>query len=221
MAWIGRGFLVAVCLALTGCESVGQGVRVLTHDPSPEAADAPSGTYRLDPDHQAVVFWVDHLQFSDFVARFNTAEATLDFVPSNPTQSALTVTIDAASVDTGLTELDDMLKAPGMFDVADHSEFRFESSDIRLTGATTGTVVGDLTLAGRTRSVAMHVTFNGTGRDPLTGDRKLGFSATGTLERSAFGLGKWIPAVGDTVHFRIEAEFVLIEDAKSDRPSGS
>lgn len=207
--------VVVLCLALAGCESVGQGIRVLTHDPSPEAAAAPAGTYRLDPAHQAVVFWVDHLQFSDYIARFNTTEATVDFVPGDPAASTLTATIDAASIDTGLAALDDMLTAPAMFDVADHPEFRFESTEIRLTGETTGTVTGDLTMAGRTRPFTLDVTFNGTGRDPLTGDRKLGFSATGSLERSDFGLGQWIPAVGDTVHFRIEAEFILAKDRPS------
>ena len=68
-------------------------------------------------------------------------------------------------------------------------------------------MTGNLTIAGRTHPATFTVAFNGAAPDPLTGEDKLGFSAEGTLDRSVWGLGKWWPAVGNEVRFRIEAEF--------------
>lgn len=60
---------------------------------------------------------------------------------------------------------------------------------------------------GRTGEVTLDVPFNG-GADSLpTGRDTLGFAATGTLMRSTFGLGAYVPAVGDQVTLEIHAEF--------------
>lgn len=182
-------------------------INVATHRVSDDPVDAPAGTYRADPRHTSIVFDVDHLGFSRFVARFNEVEAVLDAVPDAPEKSRLKVTIKAASIDTNVPELDAMLKASDMFDAAGHPDITFVSRNIARTGEGAGEVTGDLTIAGRTHSATFTVTFNGAAPDPLTGEDKLGFSAEGRLERSEWGLGKWWPAVGNEVRFRIEAEF--------------
>jgi polyisoprenoid-binding protein YceI len=63
-------------------------------------------------------------------------------------------------------------------------------------------------MRGVTRSVPLNVVFNGAGTNPLTQVQTLGFSATASIRRSEFGLGAWIPAVGNQVLLEIEAEFV-------------
>lgn len=195
--------VVAVAASLAACTAL----NVATHRVSGDPVDAPAGTYRADPRHTSIVFDVDHLGFSRFVARFNEVEAVLDAVPEAPEKSRLEVTIKAASVDTNVPELDAMLKAPDMFDAAAHPDIHFASTKIVRTGEGEGEVTGNLTIAGRTHPATFTVAFNGAAPDPLTGEDKLGFSAEGTLDRSVWGLGKWWPAVGNEVRFRIEAEF--------------
>jgi polyisoprenoid-binding protein YceI len=193
----------ALAASLAACTAL----NVATHRVSGDPVDAPAGTYRADPRHTSVVFDVDHLGFSRFVARFNEVEAVLDAVPDAPEKSRLEVTIKAARIDTNVPDLDKMLTADDMFDAARHPDMTFVSKSIVRTGKGTGEVTGDLTMAGRTHPAMLAVTFNGAAPDPLTGEDKLGFSAEGTLDRSDWGLGKWWPAVGNDVHFRIEAEF--------------
>ncbi|MGY9013571.1 MAG: YceI family protein, partial [Rhodobacterales bacterium] len=77
-----------------------------------------------------------------------------------------------------------------------------------LSSPTTAELTGKLTMAGNTHLVTLDVTFNGGGKNPITQVDTLGFSATGQFKRSDFGLGAWIPAVGDDVTLDIEAEFV-------------
>jgi len=195
--------VLALAASLAACTAL----NVATHRVSGDPVDAPAGTYRADPRHTSIVFDVDHLGFSRFVARFNEVEAVLDAVPSAPEKSRLDVTIKAASIDTNVPELDAMLKAPDMFDATAHPNIHFASTKIVRTGEGAGEVTGDLTIAGRTHPATFTVTFNGAAPDPLTGEDKLGFAAEGTLDRSDWGLGKWWPAVGAQVRFRIEAEF--------------
>lgn len=193
----------ALAASLAACTAI----NVATHRVDDDPVDAPAGTYRADPRHTSIVFDVDHLGFSRFAARFNEVEAVLDAVPDTPEKSRLEVTIKAASIDTNVAELDKMLTGDDMFDAARHPDITFVSKSIVRTGKGTGEVTGGLTMAGRTHPVTFAVTFNGAAPDPLTGEDKLGFSAEGTLDRPDWGLGKWWPAVGNEVRFRIEAEF--------------
>lgn len=191
-------------LLLAGCTAL----KVVTHKVSDNPVDAPAGIYHADPDHTSVHFDVDHLGFSRFVARFNHIEGTLDAVPSAPEKSSLSVTIDAASIDTNVGALDEMLTGADMFDAANYPDIRFASTGLKRTGQATGEITGDLTIRNRTNPVTLHVTFNGAAPDPLTGKDTLGFSATGSFDRADWGLSAWWPAVGNEVHIRIEAEFV-------------
>ena len=191
-------------LLLAGCTAL----KVVTHKVSDDPVDAPAGAYRIDPHHTSVHFDVDHLGFSRFVARFNHIEGTLDAVPAAPEKSSLSVTIDAASIDTNVRELDEILKGADMFDAANHPDIRFVSTGLKRTGQARGEMTGDLTIRNRTNPVTLHVTFNGAAPDPLTAKDTLGFSATGSFDRADWGLSAWWPAVGNEVRVRIEAEFV-------------
>lgn len=204
MTRIGTFFVAPlVALALSACTAA----RVVTHSTSTDPVDAPAGRYMLDPDHASLVFDVDHLGYSRFVGRFNEIGATLDFAPDAPEQSRLRVTIKAASVDTGVAALDPMI-AGDLLEADEYPEITFVSTGIARTGPAAGQIGGDLTLAGTTRGLTLDVLFNGGAPNPVTGRHTLGFSATGALSRTGFGLLDWLPAVGDEVRFRIEVEFV-------------
>ncbi|MCF8470323.1 MAG: YceI family protein [Parvibaculum sp.] len=199
---------LAFVLLLAGCTAL----KVVTHEVDDDPVKAPAGTYRIDPHHTSVHFNVDHLGFSRFVARFDKVGGTLEAVPTAPERSSLSVTIDAASIDTNVAELDEMLKGPDMFDAAAHPEITFMSTGLKRMGPAAGEMTGDLTIAGTIKPVTLDVTFNGAAPDPLTGDDTLGFSATGAFERSQWGLSSWWPAVGNEVEVHIEAEFIKPRD---------
>lgn len=189
-------------LALSAC-----GYLIPAHHQTTEPGELPEGGYRLDPDHTALLFKIDHLGFSQFVGRFDRIDAALDFDPSDPQASRLTVVVDMASVDVNPPAFAEELRGPDWFDVERFPEARFESRTIEVTGEDTGIVRGDLTLRGITRPVTLDVSFNGGGDNLITGTYTLGFAASGTLERSDFGLGAYAPAVGDEVELEISVEF--------------
>jgi len=195
----------AMTLALT-CASC-TAIKVVTHTTSSDPIDAPAGAYHLDPQHWSITFDVDHFGYSRFVMRFDKATADLDFHPDDPARSAVTAHIAAASIDTNLADLDELVKGPELLESERYPEITFVSRDLHPTGKNTGEMTGDLTIHGTTQPVTLEVTFNGGAPNPLTGHHTLGFSATGHFSRSAFRLSHWYPAVGREIRVRIEAEF--------------
>jgi hypothetical protein len=82
-------------------------------------------------------------------------------------------------------------------------------------------VCGDLTLRGVTAPLCLEVTLNAHKRHPLPPFRRtIGFSATGTFSRSAFGMDAWKSVIGDSVELRIEAEAVR-RSGNGDEPERS
>lgn len=171
-------------------------------------AELPEGDYRLDPEHAAILFKVDHLGFSRLVGRFDRFDATLDFDPEQPQAAKLVVVVDVASIDLNLPAFEEELRGPAWLEVDRFPEARFESRTIEITGEDTGIVTGDLTLHGASAPVTLNVTFNGGGSNLLTGAYTLGFEAHGSVLRSTFGLGAYAPAIGDEVLLEIHAEFL-------------
>jgi polyisoprenoid-binding protein YceI len=171
---------------------------------------APKGTYVLDSEHTQIVFSIKHMGLSTFFGRFGKITGTMIFDQEAPEQSTLNVQIDMHAIDTHVATLDNSL--PDSVFIADKYPFAtFVSAAVKKTGANTGTVTGNLTLAGVTKPVTLDVTFNGgrgTG-EPLQPYR-IGFDAQAIVKRSDFGLTHmiWSGFVGDEVQLLIEAEAV-------------
>jgi polyisoprenoid-binding protein YceI len=194
--------VLALAAALAGC-----GYLLPAQHQTIERSELRGGAYRLDPDHAILLWKVDHLGFSTFVGRFDRLDATLDFDPERPEAAILDVVVDTASISTHVPGFADDLRGSSWFDVERFPEARFSATTITVTGPDTGTVTGDLTLLGVTRPVALDVTFNGGAQSLLTGRYTLGFSATTTFDRTAFGLSTLAPAIGREVTLEIHAEF--------------
>ena len=68
-------------------------------------------------------------------------------------------------------------------------------------------ITGDLTIKGVTKPVTLTVHFVGAGNNPMNKKLNFGFHATGTINRSDFGLGMAVPVVSDKVDLTINAAF--------------
>ena len=204
----------ALILALTALHVAAQDL------PAPVA-----GQYQLEREHSRVLFKVNHLGFSTYIAPFTGVEATLDFDPENPESMKVQATIQTGSVETlypdPAFDFNAVITGPDLLDAAQFPAITFTSTGIALTGDNTADVTGDLTLHGVTKPVTLAVTYNGGwGNMPMDpAGARIGFSATGSLNRSDFGMGYGLPAPGttmgvwDEVKIEIEAEFTSKEAA--------
>jgi polyisoprenoid-binding protein YceI len=170
---------------------------------------AQTSTWVSDPNHSEVDFSITHMSVSKVHGRFGNVKATIVYNQADPTKSTVTATIGVDTVDTGVDARNTHLKSPDFFDVATMPTATFTSTSVAKNGNHL-TVTGNLTLHGVTKPVVLDVEGpNGSMTDPK-GQVHTGFSATTTIDRTAFGVGpKFVAAMlGDDVSLDIELEAV-------------
>ena len=159
--------------------------------------------WQFDNAHTMIGFTVDHLgAFTDF-------DGTLILDQDDPSNSSVSVSIATASVDTRHEARDGHLSGEDFFDVANNPTITFESTSVNVTGDNTAEVTGDLTMLGMTNPVTLDVTLNQLGPNPFSETPTAGFSATGTLNRSDWGMQFGVPVIGDEIALIIETEATL------------
>ena len=172
-----------------------------------------TGRWAIDPHHSAVLFSIRHLGLAKVRGRFDRFEAVVDVGPTLA-QTRVEATIDLDSIDTNNPDRDAHLRSTDFFSTEIHPTARFVSTGI--TGAGDDwTLSGELTLNGVTRPMTLDVEFNGLEEFPGQNRRHVGFSASGALRRSEFGIDfGMLPlsadklALGDEVKLELDLEFI-------------
>lgn len=164
---------------------------------------AVAGLYETDSDHAYLALSYTHKGLSRPILLFRQFDATLNLDVEALSKSVVIVDIDVTSIDSGVDKFDDHLKSDDFFDVAKFPKASFVSTSF-VPGGDGGVLTGDLTIRDVTKPIALDVTLN----KAVGGDQPaIGFSARGSLKRSDFGVGKYVPVVGDDVDLTIEIEF--------------
>jgi polyisoprenoid-binding protein YceI len=171
-----------------------------------------SGVWALDKNHSGVFFVVRHLGLSNVRGRFDRFEASLD-VGSSLDLVGVSAEIDLSSVDTNNADRDAHLRSSDFFGTDEHPVMSFHSTAV--TGAGENyELEGDLAIAGVTKAITLDVEFNGTEVHPGDQSTHAGFSATGQIRRSDFGLDFGIIAgaeklmLGDKIKIELDLQFV-------------
>lgn len=172
------------------------------------AAAAAPVTYTLDPAHTQVLFSWDHLGFSNPTGQFDQVTGTLVYDAADPARSSVQVSISAKSLDTHVPALDRALQKADFLDTSKYPVITFVSSKVTVLGKNSLKVVGDLDVHGVTQPVTLDVTLNKSGMYPMINAPALGFAASTSFDRSAFGVGGGVPMVGDALQVRISAEAI-------------
>jgi polyisoprenoid-binding protein YceI len=162
--------------------------------------------YEIDHQHTWVQFRLSHLGFAQMVATFHNVTGEILFDQQTPTNSRVTASIDARTVNSGLPARDDWIRAEAQLNTAAHPTIGFRSTAITVTGENRGRVEGVLTIRGVDRPVVLDVTFNRAGINPINRMQTIGFSATGTIRRSEFGVSAFLGPLGDDIAVAIEIE---------------
>ena len=175
------------------------------------AAFAQTSTWAIDKNHSQVDFQTRHMGLSNVRGSLTGINGTFTWDDKDVTKSAIDVTIDANTVDTSVDARNKHLKSPDFFNVEKYPTLIFKSTSVKRTGDGKLQVIGDLTLAGVTKSVTLDVDGPATPQTQKSqqGTKIVtGFSATGTLKRSDFNFGSKFPSavIGDDIKFTIDAE---------------
>jgi polyisoprenoid-binding protein YceI len=173
-----------------------------------------AGRWALDKNHSGIFFVIRHLGLSNVRGRFDTFDATLDISPgAGVDEIRVTAEVDLSSVDTNNADRDTHLRSTDFFGTDEHPVMTFASTAIVGAGENYE-LTGDLTIAGITQSLTLDVEFNGTEVFPGDQSTHAGFSATGTLRRSDFGIdfgiipGAEKLMLGDKVKIELDLQFI-------------
>ena len=155
-----------------------------------------SAAWRLDPAQTHVGFVVDAIGFPQTKGHFAkfVGQLKLDF--AQPERSRVDFRVAAASVDVGSPSFDEYLRSDAFFDVAKYPDIAFVSTAVKVVDPHHAVVTGDLTLRGVTRPFTIAVAVDAV---PKAGASRLGFTATGTIPRLAYGMTAGFPAISNDV----------------------
>ncbi|MGA8490179.1 MAG: YceI family protein [Terriglobales bacterium] len=171
-------------------------------------------TWNIDPAHSVAEFKVKHMMISNVKGHFPKVTGALILDESKLTDSQITASIEAASIETRDPQRDAHLKSADFFDVEKFPTLSFKSTGITLVRDGELAVEGDLTIHGITRKVVFTVEGpTPPAKDPW-GNTRVAVSATTKINRKDFGL-TWNATletggilVGDEVTITLEVEFI-------------
>jgi polyisoprenoid-binding protein YceI len=168
-------------------------------------------SWQVDPAHSSIQFGVKHMLVATTRGRFSRYEVDAAVDDEQPEKSRATVTIDAASIETGQDQRDAHLRSPDFFDVERYPNIVFRTRRLEPDGDGEYRVIGDLTIRDVTREVALTGEVSGPITDAF-GAVRAGISAEGKVNRKDFGLTWSAPVeaggivVGDAVKLSIDLE---------------
>ena len=95
--------------------------------------------------------------------------------------------IPVASINTNVKALDDHIKDSRIFDVAKYPNITFKSTKVQAFRQNKYKITGNLTVKDVTKPVVLDAVLNKQGVHPMTKLQTIGFNATTSFNRSAFG----------------------------------
>ena len=170
---------------------------------------AQTSNWKIDPAHSEVDFTVRHMSVSNVRGHLGSLSGTILLNEADTTKSSVQVTIDVATVDTGVAMRDADLKSTNFFDTAHFPTATFTSTSVTKNGSNLA-VTGNLTLHGVTKPVVLEVEGPSPPMPGMDHKPHSGFSASTTLKRTDFGIGSKFPPsiVGDEIKLTVDLEVV-------------
>jgi len=148
---------------------------------------AQAASYKIDPDHSSITFKVKHLTISTVMGKFSKFSGKFNFDEKNPSHSKVEVTIDPASVDTGVQGRDDHLRSAAFFEVETYKTAVFKSTKVSDLNNGDFTIEGILDLHGVQKPVTLKAHYDGSIKDDQ-GQMHAAFSAETEINRQDYGI---------------------------------
>ena len=143
--------------------------------------------WNIDRVHSEIAFKVKHLMVSTVRGSFGSFEGSISANDETFEGGSINFTSDVASIHTGSDQRDGHLKSADFFDVEQFPKISFTSTSVKKVGGEELEIVGDLTLRGEKKTVALKATLNGVTKG-MDGKRVAGFELSGKINRQDFGL---------------------------------
>ncbi|MFN0255961.1 YceI family protein [Pedobacter ureilyticus] len=142
--------------------------------------------WALDPTHSELQFKVKHLMITTVTGNIKSFQAELGSEGDDFTNANISFSGDINTIDTGNGDRDGHLKSGDFFDAEKFPAITFKSTNVEKDGSDY-IVNGNLTIKDVTKAVKLNAEFGGIATDPW-GNTKAGFTLSGKINRTEFGL---------------------------------
>ena len=154
----------------------------------PAAAAAQSAAWTIDAGHSAASFSVRHMVVANVRGEFDGPVGLASFDPHDLSTLRIEATLDARTLNTRNADRDKDLRSELFFDVDKHPRITFKSRSVTVEGPGKLKVSGDLTIRGVTKPVTLAVDGPTAEIKDIWGARRIGATASTTIDRRDFGL---------------------------------
>jgi polyisoprenoid-binding protein YceI len=166
------------------------------------AAQARS-SWKIDPSQTHVRFWIDAIGWPRTAGEFKSFDGRIDIDFDRPSRSRVDFRVAAKSVDVNSATMDNYLRSEVFLNVANFPDMRFISTSVEKRDEHFARVTGDLTMLGVTRPISLDVEV----AQKLAGtNQRVGFKATGIINRLDFGMNSGYPLISDAIHLTVTTE---------------
>lgn len=166
-----------------------------------------------DPAHSRIQFTVTHLGINEITGYFKTAALDIAKDPQNFLKSTVRFSADINSIDTSVEARDNHLKSADFFDASTYPTMNFISTSLAKTKTKNVYVLkGNLTMHGVTKPVTVNLIYKGSTMNPMNKKQTYGYQVTGSIKRSAFGIGSKFPEAIISDNVKIKGDFELVAE---------
>lgn len=178
-------------------------------------------TWNIDYTHSQITFTARHMMITKVRGRFEDWAGVVNYDEENPANTSVDITIQTSSINTKEEQRDRHLRSGDFFDAENYPVMAFKSKRVEQDDATTGRLVGDLTIRDITKEVVLDVEYTGTVKNPW-GMTVAAFSASTTINRKDWGLnwnvaleaGGWL--VSEKINIEIDVELQKVEQPETE-----
>lgn len=170
------------------------------------SSGALADTYKLDPDHTKALFAISHFGTSTNHGGFYSIEGELQMDAAKG-EGLLSLEIPVASVQTGIEAFDGHLKSADLFNVEKYPTMTFKSTEWAFKDGKPATVMGDLTLLGKTNPVTLTADNFNCYESPMFDNATVcGGDFSTTVDRTQWGMDFFLGPIPAEVQLSIQVE---------------
>lgn len=160
--------------------------------------------WAIDSGHSGCMFRIKHANAAWFLGSIDHVEGRVTLDPDAPEKGSVTLKMPVESIDTNNKQRDGHLKGADFFASKENPDITFQSTKMKANGKNFE-VTGDLSMAGKSKSITIPVEFVGEGE--FRGARR-GYITTFSIKRSDFGMTYGVKqnVLGDDVHMTVSLE---------------
>lgn len=152
-----------------------------------ETATKTKTKWNLDPAHSELGFKVKHMMITNVSGSFGKFDVVAETTDKDFTTATINFSADVSSISTSNADRDNHLKSADFFDAEKYPQIKFVSTKVEKRDDENLVLHGNLTVKDVTKPVKLDVEFGGIGKDPW-GNEKAGFTLSGKINRTEFGL---------------------------------